>query len=243
MKANVLVMMVVTVFAVSSCTVRIGNGGEILEASENIVKQQYQQAPFDKVDNHVVGKILLVQSDKSSVTLSAPENYIDFFDFKNNNGELDIRFAKRNVNIHADNVKIIVYSPTFREIENSGAAEIHIDKLKTDELEMKNSGVGAFKMKEIDVRKLEVSCSGVGSIKLNGRADDTKYSCSGVGSIEATDLKARNVEAKVSGVGGISCYASEYINGRVSGVGGLKYAGNPKKKELSHGLTGGVTEL
>ena len=243
MKANVLVMMVATLLAVSSCTVRIGNDGEILEASENIVKQKYQQAPFEKLENHVVGKIQLVQSDKSGITLSAPENYIDLFEFENNNGELDIRFAQRNVNINANNVTIIVYSPTFREIENRGAADVHMDKLKTDELEVKNSGVGAFTMNEIDVRKLEVSCSGVGSIKLSGRAEEAEYSCSGVGSIEATELKAKNVEAKVSGVGGIDCYASEYINGRVSGVGGLKYAGHPSKKELSHGMTGGITEL
>lgn len=243
MKANVFVMMAAMMLAVSSCTVRIGNGAEILEASENIVKQKYQQASFDKVESHVVGKIQLVQSDKSSVTLSAPENYIDLFEFKNKDGELDIRFTKRNVNFHADNITIIVYSPTFREIENRGAADLHIDNLKTDELEVKNSGVGAFTVKNLDAGKLDVSCSGVGSIKLSGSAEEAEYSCSGVGSIDAKELKAKSVEAKVSGVGGIDCYASDYINGHVTGVGGLKYAGHPSKKELSHGMTGGITEL
>ena len=244
MKTNVLVMMAAMVLAVSSCTVNFGNKGKIIEASKNITKVKYQQAPFDVVENHVVGNIQLVQSAKSGVTLSAPENYIDYFEFENDHGELEIRFKKpHGVNLHTKDITIIVYSPTFREITNSGAAEIHMDSLKTEELEIKNSGVGAFVLKRLDTRTLEVSCSGVGSIKLNGRADDAEYSCSGVGSIEAKDLKARNVEARVSGVGGIDCYASEYINGRVSGVGGLKYAGHPKRKELSHGMTGGVTEL
>ena len=83
----------------------------------------------------------------------------------------------------------------------------------------------------------------MGSITLNGQADEAEYSCSGVGSINAKDLKAREVEASISGVGGIECYASEYIKGRVSGVGGLKYAGHPARKDLDRSLTGGITEL
>lgn len=243
MKTKALVMMAAMVLAVSSCNVRIGNGGETIKASEKIVKAKYQQASFDKIDNHVVGKIQLVQSDKSSVTLSAPENYIDLFEFENEDGELEIKFAKRNVNINANDVMIFIYSPTFREIENSGAAEIRMDALKTDELEVKNSGVGSFTLDNLDARGLEVSCSGVGNIKIKGRADEAEYSCSGVGNIDAKDLKAKKVEARVSGVGGIDCYASDYIKGNVSGVGGLKYGGHPENKELKHGMTGGITEI
>ena len=56
-------------------------------------------------------------------------------------------------------------------------------------------------------------------------------------------MKAREVDAHISGVGGIECFASEYINGSVSGVGGLKYGGNPSKKDLHSGMTGGISEL
>ena len=93
------------------------------------------------------------------------------------------------------------------------------------------------------MKKLDVSCSGVGSINVSGQADEADYSCSGVGNINAQDLKAREVEASISGVGGVECYASESIKGRVSGVGGLKYAGHPTKKDLNRSMTGGITEL
>jgi hypothetical protein len=51
------------------------------------------------------------------------------------------------------------------------------------------------------------------------------------------------VKAKVSGVGGIDCFASDYINGRVTGVGSLNYAGHPEKKDLHHNMTGGINEI
>ena len=243
MKRMLYLLMAGCLLSLSSCRVDLGNGGTKIDPSDNIVKAKYPQEAFDKVDNHVVGSIRLVQSKDSRVTLSAPENYIDLIEFKNKDGELDIKFKKDNISIDTKDVVIIVYSPTFREITNSGAADVRMDSLTTDELEIKNSGVGAFNLTQLKVQKIEVSCSGVGSITLSGDAGEADYSCSGVGNINAKDLKARDVEASVSGVGGIECYASESIKGRVTGVGGLKYAGHPAQKDLNRSMTGGITEL
>lgn len=243
MKTNLLLMMAALMLSVSGCRVNIGEGGETIEPSENIVKAKYSQEPFDKVESHVVGNIQLVQSDKSRVTLSAPENYIDLFEFENEDGELEINFTKKNANIRVENVTIIIYTPTLREVTNSGAADIRLDSLTTDEFEVKNSGVGSFQLSRVKAQKIEVSCSGVGSINLDGETDEADYHCSGVGNINAKDMKAREVRARVSGVGGINCYASDYIKGDVSGVGGLNYAGHPAKKELHHSMTGGINAI
>ena len=243
MKRTLYLLMAGCLLSLSSCRVDLGNGGTKIDPSDNIVKAKYPQEAFDKVDNHVVGSIRLVQSKDSRVTLSAPENYIDLIEFKNKDGELDIKFKKDNISIDTKDVVIIVYSPSFREITNSGAADVRMDSLTTDELEIKNSGVGAFNLTQLKVQKIEVSCSGVGSLTLSGEAGEADYSCSGVGNINAKDLKARDVEASVNGVGGIECYASESIKGRVTGVGGLKYAGHPAQKDLNRSMTGGITEL
>lgn len=243
MKRTLYLLIAGCLLSLSSCRVSVGDGGTFIDPSEKIAKAKYQLKAFDEVENHVVGSIQLVQSKDSRVTLSAPENYIDLFEFKNEDGKLDLSFAKDNISIETKDVVIIIYSPTFRKIKNSGAADIRMDSLTTDELEVKNSGVGAFNLNQVKVQKLEVSCNGVGSITMDGQSDEADYNCSGVGSINARNLKAREVEADITGVGGIECYASEYIKGRVSGVGGLKYAGHPAKKDLDRSITGGITEL
>ena len=243
MKTKVVLLMAALMLAVTSCSVRVGGGFAMLDPSENITKAKYPQDPFDKVHNHVGGKIQLVQSDQSRVTLSAPENYIELIEFENEDGELNINFANRNVNIEVKDITILIYTPNLREIKNSGAADIRMDSLTTDEFEVRNTGVGSFLLDNIKAQKIDVSCSGVGSINIDGQTDEAEYTCSGVGSINAEEMKAREVNAKVSGVGGINCHASEYIKGNVSGVGGLRYAGHPAKKDLHHSLTGGITEL
>ena len=224
MKTQLLLSLALVMLSVSGCRVNLGDGAEIIEPSEKIVKAKYPQASFDKVENQTVGDIQLIQSNQSRVTLSAPENYIDLFEFENEDGMLRIKYAKNNVNIHSANVTILVYTPTLQEIKNTGAADIRLDNLKTENLEVKNSGVGSFNLKNLEVRKIDVSCSGVGSIN-------------------AKDLKAQEVEASISGVGGVECHASEVIKGNISGVGGLKFAGHPAKKDLHHSMTGGFTEL
>ena len=76
MKTNLLVMLVAMMLSVSGCKVNLGDGAEMIEPSENIVKAKYPQAAFDKVESHVVGNIQLVQSDQSrkyeDCDLSAP---------------------------------------------------------------------------------------------------------------------------------------------------------------------------
>ena len=82
----------------------------------------------------------------------------------------------------------------------------------------------------------------MGDIQIGGVADDVKLVCSGVGCIRAKELKALNVKADVSGVGSVSCYASERIDGTVSGVGALKYAGHAKVKNTHRSGVGGISE-
>ena len=244
MKTNLLLALFAVLLSASSCSVNLGEGSERIEPSSKIVKTKYPMDAFDKVESHVVGNIQLVQSDQSRVTLSAPENYVDLFSVNNDHGKLEINFAKDNINIDASNITFIVYTPNLHKVKNSGAADIRVDSLTTDELEIDNSGVGAFELADIRAREVEVKCSGVGSIKLSGKTEEAEYECSGVGSINAVDLKATNVDALVSGVGGIKCFASDFIKGRVSGVGGLEYAGNPHGAQLDKSsMVGNISEI
>jgi hypothetical protein len=243
MKKLLLLLIAGCLLSFTACKVNLGTGENRIDPSGNIVKAKYPQEAFDKVDNHVVGNIQLVQSSQSRVTLSAPDNYIDLFEFKNEDGELTINFKEDNISIDTKDVVIVIYTPSISKVKNSGAADIRLDSLTTDELEVSNSGVGAFNLGHIKAREIDVSCSGVGSITISGQTDEAEYSCSGVGSINAKDMVSRVTDASISGVGGIECYASESIKGRVSGVGGLKYAGHPAKKDLHNSMTGGISEL
>ena len=225
MKKVLFLMM--SVFALTSCKIDLKdwNSTNLIEASDNVVTKEYKLKPFEKVHMRCVGAVELIQDEKKSgtVELTAPENYIELYKFENNGNELEIDFAKQHINIHTRNVKIKVYTNDLLALKNSGASSIKMDSLDTDKIEIVNSGVG--------------------SITIGGLADDVTLHNSGVGSINAENLKALNVKANVSGVGSITCYASERIEGKVTGVGSLKYAGNPKHKDNKRTGVGSISEM
>lgn len=225
MKKVLFLMM--SVFALTSCKIDLKNwdNTNLIEESDNVVTKEYKLKPFDEVHMRCVGAVELIQDEKKSgtVELTAPENYIELYKFENNGNELEINFAKQHINIHTRNVKIKVYTDNLLALKNSGASSIRMDSLDTDRIEIINSGVG--------------------SIAISGLADNVTLQNSGVGSINAENLKALNVKANVSGVGSITCYASEKIEGKVSGVGSLKYAGNPKHKDNKRTGVGSISEM
>lgn len=218
--------MVCGMMALTSCKMNLnGWDTDLIEASDNVVTKEYKLTPFEEVKMNGVGQVELVQSETRNgvVELTAPDNYIELYKFESDGKELDINFVKKGINIHTKGVKIKVYTSDLVRIENRGAASISMDSLDTDRIEIVNSGVG--------------------NIKISGITDDAYLTCSGVGSIRAEGLKALNVKASVSGVGSIECNASEEIEGRVSGVGSLRYSGNPKHQDNKRTGIGSISEM
>lgn len=245
MKKTVLMMMGVLI-ALTSCSVNVnGLGLNKIEPSETIVKKEYKLNSFNEVSSRAVANVKIVQSEEKDglVVLSAPENYIELFGFESKDEKLDISFTRDNINIETKNVFITVYTSNLLKLSNSGAASVSLDSLDTDNLDVVNSGVGTFKLNHVQADKINVKCSGVGDISIDGEIRDADLSCSGVGSIHAQELKANNTNAAVTGVGSITCYASDYIHGRVTGVGSLQYAGHPKKKDVNKPMTGSISEI
>ncbi|MBQ8487106.1 MAG: DUF2807 domain-containing protein [Prevotella sp.] len=246
MKSNLFLLALCTLL-LTACkfdSVNFGDGRKIHPSSQ-IVKNEYRQPAFDKLDIDVVANVKFIQSDSNDyrVVLSCPDNYVELFKFETEGSELNVKFSRDNVNIEGEHVDVTVYSPRLRSLDNSGVASVEVSRLTTDKLEVENSGVGTLYLSGLTVNQLEAECSGVGNIELSGQTGRAELECSGVGSIKAENLKAQAVKAEVSGVGGIRCHATERIDGEVSGVGSLKYGGKPQQKQLRRSGLGEIAEL
>ena len=229
----------------ASCKFEINDGLRI-EPSSKIVKNEYKLSAFDQLEVNAIANVKFIQGSEGDyrVVLSCPDNYVMLFKFEvEKDGELEIGFVHNNTNIEATNVDVTVYAPQLRKLDNSGVASVEAERLKGDRLKVENSGVGSVYLYGLQIDDIEVDCSGVGSMELGGKADRATLECSGVGGITADKLQAKTVKADVSGVGGIKCYASERIEGNVSGVGSLTFDGKPQEKKLNRSGVGNITEL
>ena len=79
----------------------------------------------------------------------------------------------------------------------------------------------------LEVELLEINIAGAGNLELNGNADVVNITVAGAGDISAFDLQARDVNISVAGAGNVDVSVLDNLDATVSGVGRVRYMGNP----------------
>ena len=83
-----------------------------------------------------------------------------------------------------------------------------------------------------------VKVIGEGGVKFefDGIANELDASISGAGHLDAIDLKTKKTDFKIEGVGTGCVYATEILNANISGVGKIRYKGDPQVYKKVEGI-------
>ena len=83
---------------------------------------------------------------------------------------------------------------------------------------------------EMNMKANKVKVIGEGGVKFefNGIADELDATISGAGYLDAIDLKTKRTDCKIEGACAASVYATETLNATISGVGKIRYKGDPQ---------------
>ena len=83
----------------------------------------------------------------------------------------------------------------------------------------------------------KISLSGVGNLNIiSGNASELEIIMSGVGNINAQNFQVQNAIINMAGVGTLRVWATDTLNGKLSGVGNVLYKGNPSINVSRHGV-------
>ena len=89
------------------------------------------------------------------------------------------------------------------------------------------SGAGTVTVTGVDGPELSVAHSGAGTITASGRVTRAVLDLTGAGSYNGRDLVSQDVEVSISGTGSAVVDAGATLRARITGVGGVKYLGDP----------------
>lgn len=185
-------------------------------------------------------KIILSQSDQTTVKIDAPEEVQSAIKTEVNDGILSI-FTDGNIR-DDQNITILITVKSLNSLENSGIAEIKTEnKLICDHLKILSQGVGNINL-EVEAKEIQSTLSGAGHITLKGATQLLNTTISGAGGLKATDLEANKVIAKVSGAGDAKVNVTQSLNADVSGAGSVIYKGNPVDRVVNISGVGSVRE-
>ena len=76
---------------------------------------------------------------------------------------------------------------------------------------------------------MDLRVSGASAIQLRGQVNELIIRMSGAGDIEAYDLVSKYCKISLSGIGSAEIYVEDELEANISGVGGIRYRGNPNR--------------
>ncbi|HAH31023.1 MAG TPA: DUF2807 domain-containing protein [Elusimicrobia bacterium] len=210
MRCSVMFSTALCVFA--GCAAKLDG----IKGSGNVKTESRVVAGFTSVSLGGMGKVILRQTGKESLVVSAEDNLLPLLESSIVDHVLKLNMAN-NANIHPTKpIEFIV------EVVNLEGLIV--------------SGAGNIEAGDIWGKRLSVSLSGVGNVTVSGTADELELKVSGVGGYNGEKFKTRRAVVQSSGVGKAVVNVSEQLDAEVSGVGSVEYIGSPKVRETVSGV-------
>ena len=213
------VLLIFTIFlTLASCTE--GEYPGPLATEERVL------SAFDGVHVESIGNVNLHVAQEYRVVIRTNANVLDDIILTVNDEKLYINLTGRHKKI--DKLEFDIYAPEYTAITLDGVADIRShDLLATDELWIEQDGVGNIYLAEVDVQLISFRLDEVGNVDVQGTADEILAVHSGVGNLQLFDLSARKGDVSLSGTGNIDVNVTDQLKIDLSGVGDIRYMGNP----------------
>jgi hypothetical protein len=212
------------------------------DRAERLSLPEYKN--FTGVSIALAANVYLQQADTFSVRVEGDEDILDRLIVRLKDSTILHFSSEMHRFLYKDFEKIRIYisAPNFTYLSFSGMGRVVSDNtIKGEKLTIRHNGAHNIDL-AVDYQKIDASMGGAGNISLEGKAQECHFDMSGTGSIDAYDLKVQDARCVVSGLGSISCFVENDLDARVSGLGSIKFKGDPKQLRKSVSGLGKIIE-
>jgi hypothetical protein len=218
-------------------------GGEQVQGSGTIRKQAREVAHFNGLLVAVPGQVELRLGSTEGVTIETDDNLLPLVETVVEDGTLQIRPARKGMNLHTRTLKIVVQARSIERLALGGSGSIDADALRGTKLQFDIGGSGSIKVKGIEAETVAVSVGGSGDLKAgSGAARRLSVSIGGSGDVDLGQLRSDTVSVSVAGSGEATVWAREALSMTIAGSGDVNYYGDPKVSKSVVG-SGGARRL
>jgi len=191
---------------------------------------------FHGVDITIACELYLRQGDEESLRIEADKDIFHKLQVEVRDSILYLESDKER-NYKDWDVEVYLTVKELKSIDVGGAVKLSTNGTITGKkLELDISGAADLDMR-IDVDKLLADFGGAVNAELEGRARYVVMDMSGASNVDADNLIADAFYLEFSGFGKADVYAEKVLKVDMSGMGVVKYGGNPAKvKTNSSGL-------
>lgn len=204
-------------------------GGETVNGSGKVRTEARQVGHFTGIEVSVPGDVELRLGASEGVSIESDDNILPLIETRVDGRTLEIRTARRNLNLHPHTLRITVNAKEIDHINLAGSGSISADALRARNFKASVAGSGSIKARAIDGDNLSISIAGSGDMTADGGSmRQVKISIAGSGDVDIGKLKASEVKVNTSGSGNSTVWASSALDVSVAGSGDVNYYGEPR---------------
>lgn len=194
----------------------------------------YKVQPFNKIYLEGAYKVILEQGTQPGLRIKTDEDNFQYIDVQSDAQSLNLKVTKK----HFDFDELILYV-TFNNLEKL-VVEGGINLETKGYIDLKDfyllvEGGASIEM-NMKADHLKVIGQGGVKFELDGIANELDASIAGAGYLNALDLKTKKTDVRIEGVGAGSVYATDVLNATISGVGKIRYKGDPQVYKKIEGI-------
>ncbi|MEP6848807.1 MAG: head GIN domain-containing protein [Acidobacteriota bacterium] len=187
-----------------------------VSGSGNVVTQNRDIRNFTAIDVSGIFKIEAVAQKDFDVAVQADDNLMPFIKTEVRGDTLYIESDKRLKS--SGPIIIRVSAPDFANVEASGAANISVKDLNSNELGLNSSGAS--------------------KVSLQGSVNNLIVDVSGASNIDAGDLTAKTARVDASGACSVSVNVSNHLDVDASGASKVFYSGTVESENIVKSASG-----
>ena len=189
------------------------------------LSQEFNFTNYSELSFSSSFNVTITRGDRYSMVISGPEDLFEGLEVTQDGKLVEVGYEKKRKSFGTSTLKIRITMPDLEVLSVSGSVKAEINEFKGESLQMDLSGASNCELNPTSNVKIDVS--GAGNLKLVGTGDLMVLNLSGASNFDASSFRCEKVNLNMSGAGAASVYASERLDVEVSGVGSVKYAGNP----------------
>ena len=227
-------MVLLTTFA--SCTY---SEGKVTRGDGNVVTTTFDLEDFDEIDLQGGFNVMLVRGSEPKAVIETDENLMELLDVEVRGKTLYIG-STREVVLKPTRMNLTITYPALMGITVGGACKIESeDVIESDDLAFNISGAAEIDLAIVaDILRTELA--GAGSITFEGKVREHYIDLAGASSLEAKDLVTEVTGIDLSGAGSATIHATQKLTASLSGVGSIKYYGNPADTQIDKSGLGSI---
>lgn len=184
----------------------------------------------ERISYEGYGRVNIKKGSKNSIIIKSNfEESLDGFETDKSYKKMDIKYkGDKFINFDPVLIEIDITLEKLEFLEIEGGTITSIDSFDNKNLELIVKGASKVNGENINIKEVKISIGGASHINFEGKGKEVEVTISGAGNFLGKNYQVEDAKVELNGAGIITIKPSNKLEGRINGLGTVKYFGKPK---------------